>query len=111
MDDWEKFSETSLTEKEDFYSHLNMEDITDADYKHIKRVCKDFQINNLGEIMICMLKTIHYCYHMYLGTFEICVLKIYEPDPVKLLSAPGLAWQAALYVTLFVDVQKLITNI
>ena len=31
MDDWEKFSETTLPEKVDFYSHLNMEDITDAD--------------------------------------------------------------------------------
>ena len=31
MDDWEKFNETSLPGKEDFYSHLNMEDITDAD--------------------------------------------------------------------------------
>ena len=30
MDDWEKFSETSLPEKEDFYNRLNMEDITDA---------------------------------------------------------------------------------
>ena len=26
-----------------------MEDITDADHIHAKRVCKDFQINNLGE--------------------------------------------------------------
>ena len=45
MDDWEKFNETSLLEKEDFYSHLNMEDITDADYAHAKRVCIDFEIN------------------------------------------------------------------
>ena len=37
MDDWEKFSETSLPGKEDFSSHLNMEDITDADYAHAKR--------------------------------------------------------------------------
>ena len=29
---WEKFNGTSIPEKEDFYSHLNMEDITDADY-------------------------------------------------------------------------------
>ena len=49
MDDWEKFSETSLPEKEDFYSHLNMEGIIDADYTHRKRVCKYFKINNLGE--------------------------------------------------------------
>ena len=26
-----------------------MEDITDADYTHARRVCKDFEINNLGE--------------------------------------------------------------
>ena len=30
IDDWEKFNET-LPEKGDFYSLLNMEDITDAD--------------------------------------------------------------------------------
>ena len=42
MDDWEKFNEILLTEKEVFYSYLNMEDITDADYIHVKRVCKEF---------------------------------------------------------------------
>ena len=31
MDDCEKFNETSLPQREEFYSHLNMEDITDAD--------------------------------------------------------------------------------
>ena len=30
MDDWEKFDKKSLPEKEQFYSNLNMEDITDA---------------------------------------------------------------------------------
>ena len=45
MDDWEKFNET-LPEKENFYNHLNMEGITDADYAHAKRVCKDFEIKN-----------------------------------------------------------------
>ena len=49
MDDWETFGETSLHEKEDFYSHLNMEDITEADYAQAKRVCKDFKIKNLRE--------------------------------------------------------------
>ena len=49
MDDWEKFNETSLPEKEDFYSHLNMEDVTDADYTHAKGVCRKIEIKNLGE--------------------------------------------------------------
>ena len=30
MDDWEEFNETTLPEKEEFYSNLNMEDITAA---------------------------------------------------------------------------------
>ena len=42
MHNCEKFYETSLPEEEDFHSHLNMEDITDPDYLHAKRVCKDF---------------------------------------------------------------------
>ena len=46
-DDWGKFNETSWPEKKIFYSHLNMEDITDADYAHAKRVCKGFKIENL----------------------------------------------------------------
>ena len=54
MDDWEKLNATSLLEKEDFYSHVNMEDITDADYEHAKRVCKDFKI--WVNIVICILK-------------------------------------------------------
>ena len=36
MNDWEKFNEILLPEKGDFYSHLNTEDITDADYAHAK---------------------------------------------------------------------------
>ena len=34
----------SLPEKEDFQSHLNIEEITDADYTHAKRVCRHAEI-------------------------------------------------------------------
>ena len=44
MGDWEKFNEISLPENENFYSHLYVEDNTDADYAHAKRVCQDFEI-------------------------------------------------------------------
>ena len=30
MDDWGKFNELSILEKEEFYSNLNIEDVTDA---------------------------------------------------------------------------------
>ena len=45
MDDWEKFNETSLPKKKDFFNQLNMKDITAADYTHAKR----FYNKNLGE--------------------------------------------------------------
>ena len=47
--DWEKFNYTTLSEKEEFYSNLHIEDITDEDYMHGKRVFKDFEIKNIGE--------------------------------------------------------------
>ena len=75
INDWEKFNGTLLPEKEDFYSHVNMEDIADADYTHAKGVCKDFEIKHLVECHDCMFKVIHYCWLMYLRTLVIYVLE------------------------------------
>ena len=41
MDNWKKFDETLLAEKEDFFSYLNNEDTSGADCEHRKRVFKD----------------------------------------------------------------------
>ena len=98
MDDWEKFNETSLCEKEDFYSHLNMEDITDADYVHAKKVCKDFEIKNFGEYDLYVQSDTLLLADVLENFRNIC-LKIYELDPAKFLSAPGLVWQVALIKT------------
>ena len=35
--------------KEDFYSHLNMKDTTNAGYTHAKRVCQDFEMKISGK--------------------------------------------------------------
>ena len=37
-----------------------MKDITDVYYVHAEKVCKDFEIKNVGEYH-CLFKTIHYC--------------------------------------------------
>ena len=34
INSWEKFYETALPPKKDFYSNLNSEDISDEDYAH-----------------------------------------------------------------------------
>ena len=49
MDDWEKLNEKSLPKEEDFYSHLNTEDIV-----------KILKQNILENIMICMFEVIYY---------------------------------------------------
>ena len=49
MDNWEKSDQTLLPNKEAFYSNLNMEDITDTDYRHANKVFKEFKLKNLGE--------------------------------------------------------------
>ena len=38
MDSWERFNETSIPPKDAFYSNLNLEDITDKDDAHVKKV-------------------------------------------------------------------------
>ena len=43
MDSWERFYETSLPEKESFYSSLKMEGVTSFDYRHAKRVYRKFE--------------------------------------------------------------------
>ena len=53
-----KLNGTSLLEKEHFYCHLIMEDITDSDYRNAKKYCRDFEIR---VSFICMFQAIHYC--------------------------------------------------
>ena len=135
MDDWEEFNDISLPENEDFYSHLNMEDITDADYALEKRVFNDFEIKNLGEYHDLYVQSDTLLLDGLFQIFRNLCLEIYELDPAQILPAPGLACQAVLkktkvksdlltyidmllmvqkgireYFTLFFDMQKLITN-
>ena len=42
MDYWEKFNETLLPPKKDFYSELILEDITDKDYLHAQKVFEEY---------------------------------------------------------------------
>ena len=93
MDDWEKFNETSLPEKEDFYSHFNMDDITDADYIHAKRVCEEFEVKHLREYHDLFAQSDRLLLANVYEKFQNKCLEIYNLDPKRFCSAPGLAWQ------------------
>ena len=63
-----------------------MEDITDADYAHAKRVCKDFELKNLGEYYDLYGHDTLLIADVFQNFRNMC-LKIYELDPSKFLSA------------------------
>ena len=99
MDSWERFNETSLPSKEDFYSNLNMEDIDDIDYRHGDNVFKRFKLENLGQYHdLYMLSDTLLLADVFENFRDMCV-KVYELDPAHFLSLPGLAWQACLKKT------------
>ena len=99
MNDWEKFNETPFHEKEDFYSHLNIGDITDTDYTQAKRVCWDFEIKILGQYHDLPVQSNMLMLADVFENFRNICLKRYKLDPAKFLSAPGLIWQVALKKT------------
>ena len=99
MDSWERFNETSLPLKKAFYSELNLEDITDKDYLHARKVWEVFEINNLGEYHDLYVQCDTLLLADVLEKFRDTCIEIYELDPSHFLSAPGLAWQACLKIT------------
>ena len=99
MDSWEKFNETELPPKKDFYSSLNLENISDKDYTHAQEIWDVFKIKNLGEYhdLYVHIDTLLLA-DIYENVRNMC-FNIYELDPVHFLSAPGLPWQACLKKT------------
>src|SRR5258708_1963869 len=49
MDNFDKFEEEKLPSREEFYSTLNYEQISEDDYTHACKIWNIFQIKNLGE--------------------------------------------------------------
>ena len=57
MDSFSKFNDTQLPRREDFYSLLTDEDISEDDYSHAEDIWKTFRIKNMGEYHDLYLKS------------------------------------------------------
>ena len=99
MDSWERFNEKLLPSKEDFYSNLNMEDISDIDYRHANNVFKGFKLESLGYYHDLYIQSDTLLLADVFNNFRDMCIKEYELDPAHFLSLPGLAWQACLKKT------------
>ena len=94
MDSQERFNETSLPDKNAFFSKLNLEDITDKVYGHAQKVFEEFKSKNLGDYHDLDVQSDTLLLVNVFENFRNKCFKIYELDPAHFLSAPRLAWQA-----------------
>ena len=104
MDSWERFNKTSLPDKESFFRNLNIEDITDVNHRHAKRVfsyvtLKNLSNKNLDDYHDLYVQSDTLLFADVFGNFRNMCIKVYELDPAHFLSAPELAWQACLKKT------------
>ena len=96
IDSWKIFDKTSLPDKEAFCSSLNMEVITTAGYRHVKRVYKKFKLKNLDDCHDLYVQSDTLLLDNVFKNFRKKCIEIYELDPAHFSSAPELAWQGCL---------------
>ena len=68
-----------------------MEDVTVADYTHAKRVCKDFEIKDLGEYHDLYVQSNRLLLADVFTNFHNNCFEIHELDLARILCAPRLA--------------------
>ena len=99
VDEPSKFSDTQLPTKDDFYSQLNDQHITDDDYAHAQNVWNVFNCTNFGEYHDIYLKSDVLALADVFENFRNMCLKTYHLDPAHYYTAPGLSWDAMLKQT------------
>ena len=62
-----------------------MEDITDADYAHARRICKDFEIKNLGKYHDLYIQSDTLLLADIFENVRNMCLETYQLDPVNFL--------------------------
>ena len=99
MDSFEKFDKTELPTKEQFYSTLNDQHITNDEYNHATKVWKAFNIKTMGEYHDLYLKSDVLLLADVFESFRKTCLQYYKLDPCHYFTSPGLSWDAMLKMT------------
>ena len=99
MDSFDKFNKTELPTKEEFYSQLSDEHISDEDYTHAKKVWNTFKLQTMGEYHNLYLKSNILLLADVFENFRKTCLQYYKLDPCHYFTSPGLSWDAMLKMT------------
>ena len=94
-----KLLEKQLPPKEEFYSKLNDEDISDDDYQHAINVWNTFKCKSIRDYHNLYLKSDVLLLADVFENFRKTCLKHYKLDPAHYYTSPGLAWDACLKET------------
>ena len=92
----EKFKCENLPPKEDFFSKLNQEGISQNDHDFAQNVWQEFQMKNMGEFHDKYLLADVLLLADVIQEFRKVCKKHYDLDPPWFFTSPGLAWEAAL---------------
>lgn len=84
------FNETWWPEKEEFHCNLNIDHITDTDYKYARKVGKDFGMKNQGEYHDLHVQTNTLLWADVFETSRNKCIEIYKVDPICFLLGPRL---------------------
>ena len=99
MNSFEKFEEKRLPKKEDFFSIMNNEHITDEEYQHAQNVWNEFGLSSMGEYHDLYLKSDILLLTDVFENFRKACQQYYGLDPAHYFSSPGLSWDAMLKMT------------
>ena len=99
MDSFKKFEDNRLPKKEDFFSLMNDEHITDEEYQHAQNVWNKFGLSSMGEYHDLYLKSDILLLADVFENFRKACQQYYELDPTHYFTTPGLSWDAMLKMT------------
>ena len=99
MDSFDKFNKTELPTKEEFYSILIDEHISNEDYTHAQNVWNTFKLQTMGEYHDLYLKSDILLLADVFENFRRTCIQYYKLDPCHYFTSPGLSWDAMLKMT------------
>ena len=99
MDSFDRFEETQLPPKENFYSSLTDESISDSDYQHAQEVWTTFNCRTIGDYHDLYLQTDVLLLADVFENFRRTALSTYKLDPAHYYTLPGYSWDCLLKCT------------
>ena len=99
MDSADKFRETKLPAKLDFFNDLTRKHITDEDFAFVNELWETFSLKNLGELHDLYMETDTLLLADVFENYRKTIFNHYDLDPIHFYTAPSLSWSAGLKFT------------